>query len=192
MNKDYHSIFINHLKSYGHISEAAEKDLFSKINPIHCVKGHHIIKEGQIESSFFIVQSGMVRSYYHRNERETTIWFAYEGQSAVACSSLFDNRPSLETVECVEECDLIGIPNRELRELYNKHQCMNTIGRKIVESYYSILEYRIYSLQVMSATERYKKLMEAEPEIIRRAPLGNIASFLGISQETLSRIRHNR
>ena len=133
----------------------------------------------------------MVRSFYQKGKTEITIWFAYEGQKAVSISSLFTGKPSRETVECVEDCDLLCISNKDLQELYSRYECMNTIGRRMVEEYCNILDDRVYSLQVMSATERYKDLMEYEPEIIKRAPLSNIASFLGISQETLSRIRHN-
>lgn len=189
--ENYHNLFLEHIRNYGPISEAAEKDLLSKVNRIHRSKGHRIIREGQIATSFFIVENGMLRSFYRKGNSEITIWFAYEGQAAVSISSLFNNKPSRETVESVEDCDFLCISNRDLQELYSKYECMNTIGRKMVEEYCNILDDRVYSLQVMSATERYKELMEYEPEIIKRAPLSNIASFLGISQETLSRIRHN-
>lgn len=179
------------IRNYGSISEAAEKDLLSRVSRVHRMKGRRIIHEGQVATSFFIVEKGMVRSFYQKGKKEITIWFAYEGQNAVSISSLFAGKPSRETVECVEDCDLLCISNKDLQELYGKYECMNTIGRRIVEEYCKILDDRVYSLQVMSATERYKDLMECEPEIIKRAPLSNIASFLGISQETLSRIRHN-
>ncbi len=189
--EDYHSLFLEQFRNYGFISKAAEEDLLSKVKRVHRTKGHQIIREGQVATSLFIVESGMVRSFYQKEKSEITIWFAYEGQKAVSISSLFDNKPSRETVECIEDCDLLYISNKDLQELYGKYECMNTIGRKMVEEYCNILDDRVYSFQAMSATERYKDLMEYEPEIIKRAPLSNIASFLGISQETLSRIRHN-
>ncbi len=189
--EDAYHIFLEQIKSYGFVSELAERDLLSRVSRIHRSKGHRIIREGQLATSFFIVESGMVRSFFRKAKAEITVWFAYEGQKAVSISSLFDNKPSRETVECIEECDLLCISNKDLQELYQKYECMNTIGRKMVEEYCEILDDRVYQLQVMSATERYKDLMEYEPEIIKRAPLSCIASFLGISQETLSRIRHN-
>lgn len=189
--EDYNNLFLEQIWNYGSLTEAAEKDLLSRVSRVHRMKGHRIIRKGQVATSFFIVEKGMVRSFYQKEKTEITIWFAYEGQKAVSISSLFDNKPSRETVECVEDCDLLCISNKDLQELYSRYECMNTIGRKMVEEYCNILDDRVYSLQVMSATERYKDLMEYEPEIIKRAPLSNIASFLGISQETLSRIRHN-
>lgn len=188
--KDTYQTFLEQIRFYGHITEMAELDLISRIAHINRSKGDRIIREGQVASSFFIVKSGMVRSYFRKGDSEVTVWFAYECQKAVSISSLFDNKPSRETVECIEDCELLCISNKDLRELYHKYECMNTIGRKMVEEYCGILDDRIYQFQVMSAMERYKDLMEYEPEIIRRVPLSYIASFLGISQETLSRIRH--
>ena len=183
--------FLEQLKYYGFISEAAQQDILSKVCCVHRSKGHRIIRDGQMATDFFIVEKGMVRAFLKRESTDTTLWFAYEAQKAVSISSLFANKPSHETVECIEDCDLLYISNRDLQELYHQYECMNTIGRKMVEEYCSILDDRCIQLQVMSATERYKDLMEYEPEIIKRAPLSCIASFLGISQETLSRIRHN-
>lgn len=184
------TIFVEQFKHYGNISIEAELDLLSRIRHCHHHKGDKIIREGQITTSFFIIEHGMVRSFYRKGASEITNWFAYDGQKAVSIASLFDNKPSHETVECVEESDLLYISNKDLLELYAKYECLNTIGRKMVEEYCGILEYRAYSLQIMSAEERYKDLMTDEPEIIKRVPLRYIASFLGISQETLSRIRH--
>ncbi|MDR2920865.1 MAG: hypothetical protein LBV72_16070 [Tannerella sp.] len=76
-----------------------------------------------------------------------------------------------------------------MNELYRKYSEINTIGRKIVEDYCKILDQRIFTMQTMSAEKRYNDLIQNYPEVIKRAPLGYIASFLGISQETLSRVR---
>lgn len=185
------NIFVEKMKSYGTMTAEAEKDLLSRVRRVSKAKGERIVREGQVVTSFFFVEKGMVRSFYKRKDTETTNWFAYEGQVAVSIAALAEGKPSRETVECIEDCTLLGISISDLQELYRRHECMNTIGRRLAEEYCSILDDRAYCLQVMSATERYRDLMTYEPEIIRRAPLSNIASFLGISQETLSRIRHN-
>lgn len=184
-------LFLSYIGKYGYINAEATEELLSRINCVNFEKGHKIIRHGQIATSFFFVVNGMVRAYYSKGDKEVTSWFAYEGQAAVAISSLFDNQPSHETVECIEDCELFYITNNDLKDLFRKYECMNTIGRKMVEEYCTILDDRVYQLQVMSATDRYKDLMTYEPQIVQRAPLSNIASFLGISQETLSRIRHN-
>ena len=128
--EDYHNLFLKQFRNYGFISETAEKDLLPKVERVHRTKGHRIIREGQLATSLFIVESGMVRSFYQKGKSEITIWFAYEGQKAVSISSLFANKPSRETVECVEDCNLLCISNRDLQELYGKYECMKQLGER--------------------------------------------------------------
>lgn len=180
------------LKSYGPIPEAAESDILSHVSRLHRAKGQRIIREGQVATSFFVVEHGMVRSFCQKKQAEVTLWFAYEGQIAVAISSFYLGNPSRETVECLEDCDLLSISGTDLQSLYAKHESLNTIGRRIAETYCNMLDERAYSFQVMSAAERYEALMANCPEVVRRAPLSHVASFLGMSQETLSRVRHSR
>ena len=185
------NIFIEQLKKYGRMTAEAEQDLLGMVHKVHKKKGEQIVRQQQVATSFYIIEKGLVRSYNVINNKENTIWFAYEGQIAVSIAGLFEGKPSRETVECLEDCALFGIAVKDLQLLFERYNCMNTIGRKMMEEYCGILDDRAYMLQVMTATERYKDLLENEPEIVKRAPLSNIASFLGISQETLSRIRHN-
>jgi hypothetical protein len=76
-----------------------------------------------------------------------------------------------------------------LQEIYSRFPEAERTGRLIIENYYIHLEERVINLQFKSAKERYERLLERYPGIILRAPMGNIASYLGITQETLSRIR---
>lgn len=183
------NLFINQLKTYGYISDEAEKDLEAKVQFISKKKGNYIIKEGQIVPSFFVIEKGMIRSFFKREGHEVTAWFGYEGQQFAAITSYFDNKPSHETIECLEDCEFQFITGKDMSELYRKYNDLNTIGRKIIEDYCKVLDERIFALQTMSAEYRYKDLIQHHPEVIKRVPLGYIASFLGISQETLSRVR---
>lgn len=183
------NLFINQLKLYGKLSGEAEKELAAKVQLISKKKGSHIIKEGQIVPGFFVIGKGMIRSFYKRDGHEITAWFGYEGQQFAAITSFFDNKPSHETIECLEDCEFQFITGKDISDLYRKHNDLNIIGRKIVEDYCKVLDERIFALQTMPAEQRYKDLILNHPEVIKRVPLGYIASFLGISQETLSRVR---
>ena len=77
----------------------------------------------------------------------------------------------------------------DLNELYKRYHSMETIGRIMAEEYCKIMEDRIMSLHIQSAEERYNTLLKEQPDVIQRVSLGHIASYLGITQETLSRIR---
>ena len=102
---------------------------------------------------------------------------------------LFSNNPSIENIQLLEDSVFHYISNQNLQKLYNKHPDLNTIGRKVAEEYCLLLENRIASLQVDSAEDRYRKLIKDFPNISQRVSLGHIASYLGITQATLSRIR---
>ncbi len=183
------NIFIRLLKGYGYLSDEAEEELKTKIQYITKKKGSRIIKEGQIVPSFFVAERGLIRSFYKKDEQEITIWFGYEGVPFASIASFFDNKPARETVQCLEECSFQYITGKDMNELYQKYNEVNTIGRKLVEEYCKMLDERNFAFQTQSAEDRYKTLIKNEPEVIKRAPLGYIASYLGISQETLSRVR---
>lgn len=91
----------------------------------------------------------------------------------------------------LEDTTLYYISNIDLENFYKSSQEMNTIGRKIAEDYCKILEERSFLLQTHSAEQRYHWLLHNSPEALQRISLGHIASYLGITQETLSRIRKN-
>ncbi len=183
------TLFVSKLKQYGYIPDEIAKELDSKVQTISKKKGSYIIKEGQIVTSFFVIEKGLIRSFYKKQEQEITIWFGYEGLPFAASPSTFSNKPSRETIQCLEDCIFQYIPGKELEELYQKYNDVNTVGRKLIEEYCDMLIERNYSFQTKSAEDRYKDLIKYEPEIIKRVPLGYIASYLGISQETLSRVR---
>lgn len=187
MNTD---LYIDFMRRYGTLTAEAEADLRSRVQALQRVKGQTIIRTGQVASSCFLVEQGMVRSYYQHGSKQVTIWFAGECDFAASISSLYNDQPSCETVECIEDCRFLYITNRDMQELCRLYECINTINRKMAEEYCIVLNNRIYSFQVLSAAERYHELQETEPAVVQRAPLQYIASYLGISQETLSRIRH--
>lgn len=183
------NLFIERLKSYGYVSAEVQNELKTKIQRISKKKGSYVIKEGQIVPSFFVIEQGLIRSFFKREGHEITVWFGYEDQQFAAITSYFDNKPSHETIECLEDCEFQYITGKDMNDLYRKYNDLNTIGRKIVEDYCKVLDQRIFAMQTMSAEQRYKDLIQNHPEVIKRVPLGYIASFLGISQETLSRVR---
>lgn len=174
---------------FGAMSSQAERDLVAVCRHIDKSRGSHIVMQGQTVPDLFVIERGVVRSYYSSADREVTVWFGYEGQNFASVASLFDNRPSRENIQCLENCRFVSISGSALADLYARHNDLNTIGRRIVELYCKALDERAFSLQTQSAAERYEALVRDEPQLVRRVPLGYIASFLGVSQETLSRVR---
>ncbi len=132
----------------------------------------------------------MVRSYYIQENREINSWFGFENTILGAAIPLFYNLPANENIQFLEPTIVHYILKEDLDNLYQKHPELNTIGRKMIEGYCVILEERINALRTQTAEQRYNFLLKKHPDAVQRIALGHIASYLGITPETLSRIRN--
>lgn len=183
------SPLINKFKEYGNLAPEIETELAKYIKSQTKQKGGFFLKKGQIFSSLFIIETGLVRSYYIKDNREINSWFGFENIILGSVLPLFYDQPSYESIQFLETSTYHYITSKDLNELYKKYPEMNTIGRKMAEEYCVILEQRISSLQTENAEQRYNSLLKQQPDALQRISLGHIASYLGITQETLSRIR---
>jgi CRP-like cAMP-binding protein len=183
---------INRLKKYGHIPPEIEIELTQKISSQTKQKGCFFLKKGQIISSLFVIETGLVRSYYIKDDREVNSWFGFENIILGSVLPLFYEQPSFENIQFLETSTYHYISSKDLNELYKESHEMNTIGRRMAEEYCKILEDRVMSLQTETAEQRYNSLLKYQPDATQRISLGHIASYLGITQETLSRIRKNK
>jgi CRP-like cAMP-binding protein len=100
-------------------------------------------------------------------------------------------KPSIESIQAIEDCELLVISRKDLLGLYEGDWKWQQVGRVVLEEHYMHQEDRLISMLRQQASERYRLFAEANPEIIQKVPLHHIASYLGISPETLSRIRKN-
>jgi CRP-like cAMP-binding protein len=164
-------------------------DLADKINIRKVVKGDILISEGKICNQLFFIKKGFLRGFHYHNGREITSWFGFENDFASSTYSFVSRKPGVETVEAIENSILYVITYDDLNDIYSKFPEFNYVGRLLTEKYYVDLMERTLCLQFQTAKESYEQLIAIQPHILQRASLGNIASYLGISQETLSRIR---
>jgi CRP-like cAMP-binding protein len=179
------------LSLFGQISAECAADLTELVFEKELSKGEKLLETGRICRNIYYVQQGAVRAFYYKDGKDITSWFSLEQDIAVAMYSFVSQKPSIESIEAIETTVLIGISHENLYKMYKKHPELNTIGRVLGEKYYIELEERLMSLQHQTAKERYAALITEKPNLLQRATLGQIASYLGISQETLSRIRGN-
>lgn len=180
---------IHKLKTYGNISPETECEIHKKTRYIEKKKDDHLLKSGQTASSLFLLEKGIIRAYFIKNEKEINAWFGMENILIGSILPLYANKPSFENIQFLEDSEVYSISAEDLNDLYKTHPELNLIGRKVAEELCEILEERITSLHIESAEERYQSLIKMYPEILQRVSLGHIASHLGITQETLSRIR---
>lgn len=180
---------LSYISSLISISKELEKEIISASKEISVPKNTILIKEGERCRNLFFMKKGLMRGYYYDEGKEITHWFAKEEEFATSFYSFITNEPSPETIETLEDCELVQIAHADLQNLYSNFKETERIGRIITETYYIDLEERFLNIQFKSAKERYQNLIAKNPSLIQRASLGQIATYLGITQETLSRVR---
>lgn len=157
--------------------------------PMKLQKGEILFKEGQVCNAMFYVDRGMVRQFYYKNKKDVTEHFSYEGRIVFCIESYLKQEPSKLMVETLETSYLYAIPYESLHQLMRTNQEMNLLYRKILEHALISSQEHADSQRFENATERYARLMATKPEIVLRAPMVYVASFLQMTPETLSRVR---
>jgi CRP-like cAMP-binding protein len=180
---------LKQLKSIFHLSEDAQTALTDCLEEKDVAKGDFLITEGKICRYLYFLQKGSVRGYYNLEGKEVTHWFGFENDFVTSFYSFNTEQPAVENIQLMEAGVLWRISKEDLTGLFDQYQEIERLVRIAYEKYYIRLEERYVNSQFRTAAERYENLFQKTPHIIERVPLGYIASYLGISQETLSRIR---
>ncbi len=180
---------IKHIQKIHPISNKAEKALLAICNETHFKKGADIQSIGHTCKTIYFVKQGCVRIYYFKEDIDITESFEFENAFVARAESLFTGKPSLKAIQAIEETTLIGIDSNQLFLLFDLYSDLERLFRKIIETSYVNTVNRIESLQFNSAEERYYNLIKDHKNILKRIPLKFIASYLGITPVSLSRIR---
>ena len=177
-----------------HISPVSEEEvefLLKNSEEATLKKGDFLLKEGQMARSIYFVLSGVFRVYQNIDGREITSYFSYSERNPFAASfpSFLTQSPSNEYVEAIESSSVISISYDQLNKLYDSSNGFERLGRILAEKNYLLAMERINSLQYQSARDRYNIFMKIYPGLLNRIPHHYIASYLGVTPESLSRIR---
>lgn len=155
-------------------------------------RGDLLVREGEICDKLFFIEQGMVRSYYHKEVKDITISFSLAGEFITSMSGFITQQPTYENIEALEDTVVLEFGKEQLNELFEREPKWADIYRTMLEEYYVKLEEHLIFSKFKTAKERYAELLRDKPQIIKTASIGQIASFLGINIETLSRIRSDR
>jgi CRP-like cAMP-binding protein len=159
---------------------------------LHLPKGTLVLKADKIEHYLYFIQKGIVRAFSDHNEDIITFWFGQEGDVILSMNNYVNNQKSYENIELLENCVLYKISIQYLQKLYYSHIDIANWGRKLIERELLKTENRMISREVLTAKQRYQELLQFQPELLQRVPLKYIASYLGITPVSLSRIRKGR
>lgn len=181
----------NILKSITPISEHDLEESLASFQPQALKKGDFFVKSGDMCAKAAFLNSGIIRTYYV-NEKgdDVTYCFCDTHRFTTSFKSFISRNPSALSMQALEDCELMTITYDALQGLYNQYPAWQAIGRILVEREFVVMEQYASSLSTETAKEKYLRLMKEQPAIIQRAPVQYIASYLGISRETLSRIRN--
>ncbi|RYY99467.1 MAG: Crp/Fnr family transcriptional regulator [Chitinophagaceae bacterium] len=152
-------------------------------------KGSLLLRSGTLCTHIYFIKSGLLRGFITEGERDITTWFTVEGEIVAAISSFILQKPTIENIQAVEDCTLLAIAYKDLDELYLKYPSFNITGRKIAELYYTLAENRSFIIRLQKAENKYALFLQHYGHLANRVSQKNIASFLGIATETLSRVR---
>lgn len=153
-------------------------------------KGEYFIKEGETCKQVAFVLTGSLRSYYTSDKGdEVTYCITFPNNLMTAYSSFVTSQPTMENIQAITKTELLIIPKDKFEKLVQQKPNWVYFLKTIAEQQYIELEKRIFQLQKSDATKRYTDLMKNHPEYVQKIPLQYLASYLGISQRHLSRIR---
>ncbi|GAB3329223.1 Crp/Fnr family transcriptional regulator [Larkinella ripae] len=189
MKEKLYAQFLDTLRELCPINGEIEKVINEYVVVQKSPKGAHLVTIGDVADRFFYIGTGLVRSYYYIDGKEVTSWIAAESDFAVSTQSFLKQEPSLEGIELLEDSQLLYISYPDLQRIYRNYPATNLIGRALSEKYLLVFDERIRSLRMLTAEERYYRFCQQHPGIGERVPLKHIASYLGLSRFTLSRLR---
>ena len=168
----------------------SEWEAFSKkLKILELKKGQYLIREGQVEHTLFFLHTGVARSYFINDGKELTFDFVFEGEFVTAYYSFLTRTPSQFYIELLEDATAVTISHKSLHELYDRYHNIERFGRLAAEYQFTKRVKKEIEMISLSGEERYDLLVKNRPDVIQNIAGKDIASYLGIRPESLSRIR---
>ena len=187
---NYPLLFQN-FNRYTSISEIDYNLIETALEKRHVKKKRILLNQGDVSRYLIFVLKGSLRSYTIDKEgNEHVMQFAFEGHWVSDLASFITQTPGEMVIEAIEECEVVLLPHDELNALLERIPSLEKFFRQLYQGAYVALQKRVNSRASTSAKERYKELILQHPYVAKRIPLRLIASYLGITAESLSRVRN--
>ena len=175
------------------LSEQELDQIWEAHTALQFKKGQLLLKEGEVATAYYLVEEGIVRAFVHDyDNNEITTEFFCARDIAIIPASLFQKTPSKENLQAITACKLWEIDYEDFQALFHAIEGVREWGRVWFSHQLFHMKQRSLDMITETAANRYLKLMKEKPQIIQQAPLKQIASYLGITDTSLSRIRRNR
>lgn len=183
------SIFEN-IYNHPNIKKEDYKNIMDAHTKVEFVKNEIILNEGKISNEYFLIKKGLFRSFVidYKGNEITTDFFS-PNDILIEVASLFLRIPSKETIQTLTDCVVYKINFNDFQKLYSTIEGFTEWGRTWMSQQLFIAKHRAVNMHTQSASQRYLELMNQNPQIIKEVPLKYIATYLGITDTSLSRIR---
>lgn len=181
--------FFTFIKNITPLSEESQSALAAFLQRMELPKGHSLLRPGSVCRYLYFIEKGLTRTYYLKDGKDITDWISAENSIAVSIISFLTHQPDRRGIELLEDSVFYAISFTDLEDLYKQYHDIDRLGRLLLSQGIIQLQQRFDDLHFATAQQRYHQLISSNPSLINRVPLGMIASYLGITQETLSRIR---
>lgn len=168
--------------------DAAEQ-LIGSLSVRQCRKGVCLLAAGKVEPDVFFISRGVARAYVCSGDRKVTFWIGTEGAVLLSLKSYVNDEPGYETIELLEDSVVYVLKRSELKRLLATDIHVANWARRLAETEFLRTEERLIPFLFTTAAQRYETLLKSNPALLQRIPLETLASYLGITPVSLSRIR---
>lgn len=183
------SLLVAALNSFHPLSPAIQKYLKNHLQPVFVKKGKLLLKAGDTCEYVYFIKKGAIRGFIKEDNKDITTWITAEFELVTSIYALDKKQGATENIQAIENCELLAFNYCDIENLYELFPEFNIVIRKILQQYYTDAEGRAYITRLHNAENKYKCFIQRYPHLVNRIPLKYIASFLGITLETLSRVR---
>jgi len=171
------------------LSEQSWAVLLDCLTEMEFKKGQNVLEEGEVCRAIYFINKGLCRSYYNLDGKEINTAFYFENEFVTNLKSLKTESKSEYAIEAYEKSAVIRLDKVKLLNAYNKSSEVESFGRRVLELVMLKQEEHANSFKLLSPKQRFDNLIVQQPDFLQRVSLTQIASYLGISRETLSRFR---
>lgn len=178
-----------YIQSYFEVKSEDLAAIASKFQYRQVKKGDYLLKQDRQCNQLTFIQTGLVRIYTTVNDKEVTQWISTKGYFVTDLASFIFNTPARWNLQALTDCELYTIEKQDYDALGNTIPEWHRLEKLFIAKCFIILEERVNSHLFMTAEERYNKLFELQPDLFNQVPLQYLASMLGMTPETLSRLR---
>ncbi|SHJ11643.1 Crp/Fnr family transcriptional regulator [Pseudozobellia thermophila] len=182
--------FFENIYNHPNIKKEEYKNIIDAHTKVEFSKNEIILKEAKVSNEYYLIKRGLFRSYVidYKGNQITTDFFG-PNDILIEVASLFLRIPSKETIQALTDCEVYKIKFNDFQDLYSTIEGFTEWGRSWMSQQLFMAKHRAVTMHTQSASQRYLNLVQERPQIIKEVPLKYIATYLGITDTSLSRIR---